>query len=54
MLPEGWSDKVHEDFDPKTAPTYRSAEFVPLDIDVDAIAEDVAKRKPGRPKKVAE
>lgn len=59
MLPEGWSDQVHGDFDPKTAPTYPGAEFVPVDIDVDAIADDVlshsndvVKRKPGRPKKV--
>lgn len=51
MLPEGWTDKVHEDFDPKTAPTYSSAEFVPAPVDVEAIAEQV-KRKPGRPKKV--
>jgi hypothetical protein len=51
LLTGGWSDKVHADFDPKTAPTYRSVEHVPAPIDIDAIAEQV-KRKPGRPKKV--
>ena len=50
LLGSSWSDQVHEGFDPKTAPTYPGVEFVPMPIDVDAIAEGT-KRKPGRPKK---
>jgi hypothetical protein len=50
MLGASWSDKVHEGFDPTTAPTYTSVEFVPEPVDVEAIAEAV-KRKPGWPKK---
>jgi len=50
MLPSGWSDKPGEGFDPKTAPTYASVEYVPVPVDVEAIAEEV-KLKPGRPKK---
>jgi len=53
MLDSGWSDKVPEGFDPVKAPTYRNVAFVPKAVDVEQIAEEVAKRKPGRPKKVA-
>lgn len=50
MLGPDWSDKVHADFDPITAPTYPSVSLVPVPVDVEAIAEAI-KRKPGRPKK---
>lgn len=56
MLGKGWSDKVHEGFDPKTAPTYRSVDHVPTPVDVEAIAESVdapVRRKPGPKPKAA-
>lgn len=52
QLGKGWTDKVPEGFEPEKHPTYRGVEFVPQPVDVEAIAEEVTKRKPGRPKKV--
>lgn len=52
-LNDDWSDEPHDDFDPKTAPTYSSVAFVPVPVDVEAIAEEVTKRR-GRPRKVVE
>lgn len=57
MLPEGWSDKVPEDFDPTKHPTYGQFDVIPRPVLVEKIAEELEekfqaeKRKPGRPKK---
>lgn len=51
MLDKSWSTTVPANFDPVKAPTYRGVEFVPQPVDVEQIAEEVVKRKPGRPKK---
>lgn len=52
MLDESWGTTVPESFDPKVHPTYPNVALVPADIDVEAIAEEVAaapeRRKPGR------
>lgn len=53
LLDESWSAKIPEGFQPEGHPTYRSVEFVEKAVNVEQIAEEVAKRKPGRPKKVA-
>jgi hypothetical protein len=46
MLGDEWSDKVPENFDPVTAPTYSSVVLIEKPFEVEEV-----KRKPGRPKK---
>ncbi len=51
MLDASWSDKIPEDWRSEGHPTYRSVELIEKPVDVEQIAEEVVKRKPGRPKK---
>ena len=41
MLDETWGTTVPEGFDPAKHPTFKAVEFIPVPVDVDAIADEI-------------